>query len=452
MAKLELNMLEGSIWDKVLKFAVPLALTNIMQQLFNATGVAIVGQYVGKEALAAVGANGIVINLMLNLMVGLGIGANVVCANLLGAKSYLQLKKAIHTALVLAVSCGICLAIIGVTFAREILLFIDTPHEILDLAVIYLRILMGGVPLLLIYNFGSAILRSKGDTRRPLYAMLASSGVNLGLNLVFVTQFNLSVAGAALATVCASGVSASLILYWLHHEVGPMQLQFRKLAIDLTMLRSIAKIGLPAGLQGMVFSLSNIVIQIAINNLGAEYVAASAISLNYEFAAFFILSSFSQAATTFVGQNYGAGNLARCRQIMRWCVGMNFCITGVICGAISFFAYPLSAFFTTDPNVIEYAATRIRYIITFEFLNVLMENFSGGMRGVGYSLYPAVACFVGVCVFRVIYIYTIFAQNSTFDMLMAVYPISWVFTVILIISAYFYLFNKLQKRAKLQKA
>ena len=445
MSKVEINMLEGSIGDKVLKFAIPLALISIMQQLFNAADVAIVGQFVGREALAAVGANGIVINLMLNLMVGLSIGSNVVCANFFGAKNYLRLNRAVHTSLLVAFICGIGLAIIGVNFGRDILVLIDTPAEILDLAELYLQILMAGVPLLLLYNFGSAILRSKGDTRRPLYAMVVSGCVNVALNLFFVLELDMSVEGVAIATVVATFVSSMLILYWLYTETGPIQLRFCKLGIDGNVLKYIAKIGLPAGLQGMVFSVSNIIIQIAINNLGSEYIAASAIALNYEFAAFFILSAFSQAATTFVGQNFGAKNLVRCRQIMRWCVGMNFVVTSIICLSMSFFAQPLSVMFTSDAEIIEYAVLRIRYILTFEALNVLIETFSGGMRGVGYSLYPAAVCFLGVCVFRVIYIYTIFAAEPTFEVLMRVYPVSWVVTVFLVVGAYFYVFKKLER-------
>ena len=445
VAKLEINMLEGSIWDKVLKFAIPLAMTSIMQQLFNAADVAIVGQFVGKEALAAVGANGIVINLMLNLMVGLSIGANVVCANFLGAGSYLRLTRAVHTSMLIAFLCGIFLAVFGVSFGRDILILIDTPPEILDAAELYLQILMGGVPTLLLYNFGSALLRSKGDTRRPLYAMLASGCINVSMNLFFVLALQMGVEGVAIATVIATTCSACLILYWLHREDGPMRLQPGRLAIDGNVLKHIAKIGLPAGLQGMVFSFSNIIIQIAINNLGAEYIAASAIALNFEFAAFFILSSFSQAATTFVGQNFGAKNIPRCRQIMRWCVGMNFFITGIICLLISILAPYLAAIYTADVAVIEYAVLRIRYILTFEVLNVVIETCSGGMRGVGHSLYPAAACFLGVCVFRVIYIYTIFAADPAFSTLMAVYPISWIFTIFLIIGAYFHVFNKLER-------
>ena len=446
MAKREINMLEGSIWDKVLKFAIPLAMTSILQQLFNATDVAVVGQYVGKHALAAVGANGIVINLMLNLIIGFSIGTNVVCATLIGRREHERLHKAVHTALVFAVCSGLVLAVIGVGFGRDILMFIDTPPEILDSAELYLQILMGGVPLMLIYNFGSTILRSKGDTRRPLYAMMMSGVINVLLNLFFVIELGMGVEGVAIATVMATVCSASLIVYWLTHDEGPMQLRFKDLGIDKNVLKHTAQIGLPAGLQGMMFSLSNVIIQVALNNLGAEYVAATAISLNYEFAAFFILSSFAQAATTFVGQNYGARNIQRCKKVMHWCLGMNFLVTGAISLGMSVFAPQLAAVFTSDPQVIELAAIRIRYIITFEVLNVLIETCSAGMRGLNHSLYPAVACFVGVCVFRVIYVYTYFASFPTYENLMVIYPVSWVVTIFLIVGAYVKIVKKLEQR------
>lgn len=445
MARKEINMLEGSIWDKVLAFAIPLALTSILQQMFTAVDVAIAGQFVGKEALAAVGANGIVINLMLNLMIGLSVGANVVCASFLGAKSYVRLGKAVHTSMLIAAVCGVALAIFGVIFGRDILQCIDTPEEILDLAELYLQIMMAGVPFLLLYNFGSAILRSKGDTRRPLYAMVVSGIVNVVLNLIFVVMLHMNVEGVALATVIATMVSAGMLVCWLTREHSPIQLHIKKLSIDGNVLKNIVKIGLPAGLQGMVFSISNIIIQIAINNLGAEYIAASAIALNFEFGAFFILSGFSQAATTFTGQNYGARNIQRCRDIMKWCLGLNIVVTTVICLCASYFAPELSAAFTGDANIIEYSVVRIRYILTFEVLNAVIETLSGGMRGVGYSVYPAGACFFGVCIFRIIYIYTIFAAQPTFDILMLVYPVSWVLTVALLAGAFVYVFRKVER-------
>ena len=445
MAKSDINMLEGSIWDKRLQFAIPLAITRIMQQLFNAADVAIVGQFVGKQALAAVGANAVVINLMLNLFIGLSIGTNVVCANYLGAREYLNLKRGVHTSIIIAVAGGAFLAVFGAIFARDILVYIDTPAEVLDMAIIYLQILMIGVPILMIYNFGSAILRSKGDTKRPLYAMVAAGIVNVLLNLFFVLELGMSVDGVALATVLSSVVSAAMILYYLVNESGPLQLRWQKLSFDWNVFMAISRVGVPAGIQGMVFSFSNVIIQIALNNLGHEYVAATAVALNYEFAAFFILAAFAQAGTTFVGQNYGARNILRCRQIVKWTIWLNLAVAGTASILFSVFAEPLSAIFTADPQVISYSVTRIRYILTFEFISIFMESFSGAMRGVNYSFYPALACMIGVCVFRIIYIYTVFAAEPTFENLMIVYPVSWVLTTIVITAMYFYVFNKLER-------
>ncbi|MCR5176310.1 MAG: MATE family efflux transporter [Anaerovibrio sp.] len=446
MALTGMNMLEGSIWNKILKFAVPLAATSIMQQLFNAADVAVVGQFVGKEALAAVGANAIVINLMLNLFIGLSIGSNVVCAMMIGSKDYLRIKKTVHTSIVLSFVSGVFLAVLGVLFARDILYMVDTPAHIMDSAVLYLRILMGGVPLLLIYNFGSSLLRSKGDTKRPLYAMVISGTVNVLLNLFFVLELHMNVEGVAIATVLSSLVSAFLIIWWLHREKGPLQLRFDKLSMDKSILIHICRVGIPAGLQGMVFSFSNIIIQIALNNIGAEVVAATAIALNYEFAGFFILQAFAQAATTFVGQNYGAKNIERCYRVIRITMGMSVVITGIVSIAFSVFAYPLSAIFTTDPEVLQYSAVRIRYILTFEIINVVIETLSGAMRGVNYSMPPAIACMLGACVFRIIYVYTVFSMYPTFEVLMAVYPISWLVTVMVIIVLYRKVFKKVEKK------
>ena len=446
MALASINMLDGSIWDKILKFAIPLACTSIMQQLFNATDVAVVGQFVGKEALAAVGANAIVINLMLNLVIGLSIGANVVCAMRIGSKDYLRIKKTIHTSIVLAITSGIVLAVFGVYFAPDILRMVDTPEDIMEQAVLYLRILMGGVPIMLVYNFGASLLRAKGDTKRPLYAMLCAGTINVLLNLFFVIQLGMAVEGVAIATVMASCASASLMIYWLHKEKGPMQLRFDKLWVDKAILIHICKVGLPTGFQGMVFSFSNVIIQVALNNLGAEVVAATAVALNFEFAGFFILQAFSQAATTFVGQNYGAKNIARCRRVIKVTLGISTLITGSISIAFAVFAYPLSEIFTADPAVLEYAAIRIRYILTFEVINIFIETLSGAMRGVGYSLVPAIACMLGVCVFRIFYVYTVFAEYPTFEVLMAVYPISWSVTVFVIVGLYIHVFNKVEKK------
>lgn len=448
MAKTSINMLEGSIWDKVILFAIPLAITSILQQLFNSVDLAVVGQFVGKEALAAVGANGIIINLSVNLFVGLSIGTNVVCANMLGSRNYLKVKQAVHTSIIMAAVSGIALAVFGVIFARDALELLDTPADIMDLAVLYLQICMGGLPAFMLYNFSAAILRSKGDTKRPLIVMLISGCVNVALNLLFVLYFGMSVDGVAYATIISTAFAAVILLWLLSKETGPLQVRWQKFYVDWNwdILINICKVGVPAGLQGMVFSFSNIVIQIALNNIGAEAIAATAVALNYEFLAFFILSAFAQACTTFVGQNYGARNLPRCREITVWCLKLNFVTTIAVSAVCCIFTYPLVQVFTTDPLVVEYAVLRIRYILALEVINTIMETLSCAMRGLNYSMYPAVICMFGVCGVRIIYIYTYFAAHPSFDVLMWIYPISWAVTNVGILIAYFHVLRQVEKK------
>lgn len=447
MAKVNINMLEGSIWDKIIKFAIPLALTSILQQLFNSADVAVVGQFVGKDALAAVGANGIVINLAVTLFVGLSVGTNVVCANMLGARNYLKVKQAVHTSIILALASGFIMAFLGVIFARDVLLLLDTPADIMELAVVYLKICMAGLPCLMLYNFASAILRSKGDTKRPMIVMLFSGIINVGLNLFFILEMGMNVEGVALATVISTGVAAAILIWILTKEAGPLQIRWQKFYVDwdIDVLKHICKVGLPAGLQGMVFGFSNIIIQVALNNLGSEAVAATAIALNFEFAAFFILNGFSQACTTFVGQNYGAGNLPRCKEITWWCLKLNFVATIAVSAFCYFFAYQMSAIFTTDMAVLEYSVIRIRYIITLEVINMFVETLSCAMRGYNYSLQPALMCMIGICGFRIVYVYTYFAENPYFEVLMIAYPISWGVTLVGIVIAYRYVLHKVEK-------
>lgn len=448
MAKTSINMLEGSIWDKIILFAIPLAITSIFQQLFHSVDVAVVGQFMGKDSLAAVGANGIIINLSVNLFVGLSIGTNVVCANMLGSRDYLKVKQAVHTSIIMATAGGIAMAVLGVVFARDALELIDTPADIMDLAVIYLQICMAGLPAFMLYNFAAAILRSKGDTKRPLIVMLVSGCLNVSLNLFFVLYFGMNVEGVAYATIISTAVAAVILLWILSRERGPLQLRWRKFYVDWNwdILVKICKVGVPAGLQGMVFSVSNIIIQIALNNIGAEAIAATAVALNYEFLAFFILNSFAQACTTFVGQNYGARNLPRCREVISWCLKLNFVTTIFVSVICCVFTYPLVQFFTTDPMVVEYAVLRVRYIIALEVINTMLETLAAAMRGFNYSMYPAVMCMFGVCGIRMIYVYTYFAANPYFDVLMLIYPISWAVTLVGMVMAHFHVLRQVEKK------
>ena len=442
-------MLEGSIWDKVLKLAIPLALTSILQQCLNAGDVLIAGKYLSPDALAAVGANGIVINLSVNLFVGISIGANVICAQYLGANNLSGVSKTVHTSIIVGVVGGIILAIAGHFFAKPLLLYLDTPHDILDYATDYLRFFLIGAPFLILYNFLAALFRSKGDIWRPFYVMLVASLANYLLNNLFVAKWGFGIEGLAIATVLALTLAALTMLYFLYREEGALSFQPQNLHFDLAIFTKISKIGIPAGLQGMVFSISNIIIQIALNNLGSAVVAATTTALIYELITFFILSSFGQAATTLVGQNYGARNLDRCKAIAKWCLGLNFILTGLICIAGYILAEQFTRIFTTDALIIAYSVTRIQYVVSFQFINMFIENVSAIMRGYGYSLVPAIICVLGACVFRIIYVYTYYEANPTYETLLLVYPYSWLITAIPMVIVYLRLIKKIDKNGVL---
>ena len=434
----EIDILNGSLIDKIILFALPLAASSILQQLFNSADVAVVGKFAGSEALAAVGANGAVINLLVNLFVGLSVGANVVISTFIGKGEEQNIKKAVHTSILIAVLSGLLLMIIGITFAKTILTAMSTPENIIDLAVKYLRIYFSGMPFIMLYNFTASIFRSKGDTKRPLLALTVSGIVNVLLNLFFVVVLHMNVEGVAIATVISNIISSSILLYWLKKEKGAFRFEIKCLKISVNIVKSMAKIGVPAGVQGMVFSFSNVIIQSALNGLGSVAVAASAAALNYEYFAYFVLSSFSQAGVTFISQNYGAGNRERCRRVVKSCLVLGMVSTIVTCGIFIIFSRPLVGIFTSDTAVAELAIIRIKYILTFELINMTIEVLSGCMRGLGYSFVPACVCVLGICGFRILWIYTVFQRTLTFESLMMVYPSSWAITVMAIIISFIF--------------
>ncbi len=434
----EIDILNGSLIDKIILFALPLAASSILQQLFNSADVAVVGKFAGSEALAAVGANGAVINLLVNLFVGLSVGANVVISTFIGKGEEQNIKKAVHTSILIAILSGLLLMIIGITFAKTILTAMSTPENIIDLAVKYLRIYFSGMPFIMLYNFTASIFRSKGDTKRPLLALTVSGIVNVLLNLFFVVVLHMNVEGVAIATVISNIISSSILLYWLKKEKGAFRFEIKCLKISVNIVKSMAKIGVPAGVQGMVFSFSNVIIQSALNGLGSVAVAASAAALNYEYFAYFVLSSFSQAGVTFISQNYGAGNRERCRRVVKSCLVLGMVSTIVTCGIFIIFSRPLVGIFTSDTAVAELAIIRIKYILTFELINMTIEVLSGCMRGLGYSFVPACVCVLGICGFRILWIYTVFQRTLTFESLMMVYPSSWAITVIAIIISFIF--------------
>ncbi len=431
-------MLNGPLGRKILRFAVPLAATSILQQLFNAADIAVVGQFAGDKALAAVGANTFVINMLINLFVGISVGVNVVVANSIGAQSYRAITRSVHTSVIVSFISGILLSFIGVFFARPILSAISTPTDVLDLAVRYLQVYFAGIPFVMLYNFVAAILRGKGDTKRPLYVLLATGAINVLLNVLFVAGFGMSVTGVALATVIANALSAGTLFYFLLHEVGPFKLEFWKLRITPVFLGRIMRVGLPAGLQGVVFSFSNVCLQSAINSLGSATVAASAAALTYEFIVYYWLNSFSHACVTFVGQNYGAKNLERCRSAVRWTILLATTSTFALSMLCCYFAKPLLSLYTSDPEIIATGSIRMYVVVGVLFINVFLDVFSGALRGMGQSLAPALTCVVGVCGIRILWVIFVFPQYHSFASLMVVYPVSWITTIMVLAGIYIY--------------
>lgn len=444
--KNQIDMLNGPTLSKILLFALPLAASSILQQLFNSADYAVVGRFAGSEALAAVGANSSVINLLIGLFVGLSIGANVVIANYIGQQKKEKVKDAVHTSITVALISGIFLIGVGFVAARPILVFIDTPAEVLELAVIYLKIYFAGMPFIMVYNFGSAVLRSVGDTKRPLYCLIISGFVNVILNLIFVILFDMSVVGVALATLIANALSAVIIVYLLINEDELIRLDIRKLYINKADLIKMVKIGLPAGIQGIVFSLSNVCIQSGINSFGTNAVAGSAAAFNYEIYTYYVDNAFCQAAVTFIGQNYAAGKYDRCRKIFKECMICGLLIMGVMIAVFCIFNEFFVGIYTSDPLDIEYGVIRLLRVESLGLLPCFFEITSGALRGMGNSMSPAVLTILGTCVLRIVWVYTIFPVYNSYEMLLTVYPVTWVVTGILMMSAYFIISRKKFKK------
>ncbi len=434
-----MDMLHGDLLPKLLLFALPLAASSILQQLFNAVDVAVVGQFASSLEQAAVGCNGPVINLLINLFVGVSVGANVAIANYIGQEHQERIKAAVHTSMVAAIASGLVLLAAGQLVARPMLLWMDTPSEVLAYAVAYLKIYFLGMPFIMVYNFGAAILRSTGDTRRPLYCLVLSGIINAVLNLFLVTVFHLGAAGVAIATVISNVVSACMVWYFLAHEEGPLRLSLRELRVSSPELARILQIGVPAGIQGTVFSVANVFIQTALNGLGADAVAGSAVALNYEYFTYFIIAAFNQAAVTFTSQNYGAKQFDRCKRIFWLCLSVGMLATAALSLTFVLGRGFFASVFTPDPAVAGFARIRMLHILTLNFICATYEIGGAALRGIGYSMTPALITIFGTCVVRIWWIYTVFPRVPTFETLMDIYPITWVLTGAAVLAAYFLL-------------
>ena len=440
----EIDMLNGSLWDKIILFALPLSLTGVMQQLFNTADVAVLGQFVGKNAIAAVGNNTSLVGMLVSLMMGLSLGANVVIAQLIGARRLTRVRNSIRTAFFLSIIIGVVICALAQILVNPIFELLEVPKEVAPMSESYLRIYALGLPFISVYNFEAAIFRSKGDTQTPLYALAAASLLNIALNLFFVLQFNSGIDGVAWATTISNAVSAAILFYSLLHSTGLVRLKLNTTKIDKPCLKEIVRIGLPAGIQGMVFSFSNLLIQAAINTLGPDAMAASAAAFTIEINVFCLTMGFGQAATTFVSQNYGAGNLPRCKQSTWTALKINVVLMLILSATILYFGESLIKFFNEDAEVVRLGVIRLWYIIAPEIISVVMEIISGALRGYGISLAPALITLVCVCGIRITWVFTIFREISTYATLMAVYGISWFVTMIFLIVAYKYYVKRLK--------
>ena len=428
--KHEIDMLHGPIWNKLPLFALPVAATAILEQLFHASDVAIVGNFSGDActvAVAAVGANGPIIGLIVNLFIGIALGANVVIATAIGCGDDNAVERAVHTAIVFSVLGGAIVSLLGQFIAAPLLSMLNVPDDVLPYALLYLRIYLLGMPVILLYNFEAAIFRSIGDTKVPLAALAISGVLNVLLNLFFVVVLHMTVGGVAM--------SALLLYRRLTHTDKCVRVERKLLRIDGASLRRILSIGIPAGVQSAVFSFANIVIQSAINSLGTVVIAASSAAFNIEILAYDVLNSFSQACTTFVGQNYGAGQIKRCKKTMQLSLLEDAAATFLAVALVLLSARSLLAIFNSDPQVIDLGYVRLATILPAYGFCLLYEILSAYLRGFGISLTPALLTMLGVCGIRIAWVKFVFPQSMTFQTIMLVYPVSLGATALLILIA-----------------
>lgn len=427
-----MNMCEGSIVGKMLLFALPLIASSLLQLLFNAADIIVVGKFAGDNSLAAVGSTSSIINLLTQGFIGLSVGVNVLVARYFAGKQEKQMRNLVHTAMTVSVITGCALAIIGFIGAKQFLLWMQSPPEVIDLAALYMRIYFLGMPAVLSYNFGAAILRGVGDTRRPLYYLAFSGMVNVVLNLLFVIVFHMDVAGVALATVISQVISAVMVIRCLMKEEGSIRIEKQYLCIDKKVLGNILQIGIPAGLQSCLFSLSNVVIQSTINGFGSTVMAGSAAAANVEGFAYVAMNAFAQATVAFVGQNVGAGKFERINKIVLIAQGCAAGI-GLVCGNLIYiFGEPLLGLYSDSSLVIEAGMLRLSVIATTYAVCGMMDSMVGALRGLGYSVMPMIVSLLGACAFRMAWIFVFFQieRFHTIGTVYIAYPISWLVTLV----------------------
>ena len=445
------DMCEGPLLKNLILYTIPIILTGVLQLLFNAADLAIVGQYCGELSVAAVGATGAIINLIVNLFIGLSVGAGVTVAHALGSGRDEDVRRTVHTAIPTALISGIILTVVGISGSHYFLGLMGTPSDVIELSATYMRIYFCGITSGMIYNFGSAILRAAGDTKSPLYYLTIAGIINVILNIVFVRFFNMDVAGVALATTISQTFSAVMIIIALTRRTDNCRLYPRKIKIYRQQLLRIIRIGFPAGIQGSLFSISNVIIQSSVNSFGSVVLSGNSAAQNIEGFVYTIMNSFHQTALNFTGQNYGAGKYERLKKIMIICLLLVFG-AGLTSGlTVYLLGEPLLSIYIPDsPEAISYGLIRLSYICIPYFICGLMDVATGLIRGLGSSLLPMIITVVGVCGMRISWIYTVFRipEYHTLESLYISYTISWTLTFIAEIIVFFVIYRRITKSAK----
>ncbi len=442
-SKYEMDMCSGRLAPKIIKFTIPLMLTSILQLLYNAVDIIVVGRYVGSTALSAVGSTGSLINLIVNMFIGLSVGSSVYLAQSIGANDYDRCHKTVHTALTSSVFIGFFLAFFGFFACRPLLHLMGSPDDVIDQATLYMKIYFLGMPGFMVYTFGSAVMRTVGDTKRPLVFLSISGLVNVILNLITVIFFNMGVAGVAIATITSQYLSAIFVVLSLIKSDGNSRLYLKELKVHAKTLLQMVRIGLPVAIQSSVFSLSNVIIQSSINSFGSDVMAGNAAASNIEGFLYVAMNAFSQAATTFVAQNYGAKQFKRVNSTLHYCLLFVFIVGSIIGPMIYFLGEPLLKIYSPDNTIaVHHGMVRLQYICCLYVVCGIMDVFSGTIRGTGTTLAPMLVSIVGVCGVRIVWIFTVFQQIHTLPSLYISYILSWSVTAFIHFLCYLYIKKK----------
>ena len=441
-SKYEIDMCNGSILDKLVSFSIPLMLSGILQLLFNAVDIIVVGQFTGNEALAAVGSTTALINVFVNLFIGISLGASVLAARFYATGQEKEMSETVHTSITWALISGIAMGIIGVIAAKGALELMDTPDNVLNLSTLYMRIYFMGMPFFMLYNYGAAILRAVGDTKRPLLFLIISGATNVVLNLLLVIQFHLGVAGVAIATVISQCISCILVLRCLYLSDGSYQLRFNKLGMKTRYVKQIFQIGIPAGIQSTIINFSNVLLQSSVNSFGSVAMAGYTAANNILGFLYVSVNSITQACMSFTSQNYGVRKFKRMDKVLLECLGLTVIVALVLGGGSYLFGAELMHIYTKSTKVIECGVDIMLYTTVTYFLCGIMDLLPGALRGMGHSTVPMILSVIGTVGTRIVWIYVIFPCHRSLDFLFISYPVSWLLTIVMQVICFYFVRKK----------